>query len=679
MQFKQFKEKLQEHISTMLADATHLFTVGIDKDLLYNTYLDRFPEGTNEVYRKRREYDCSACRHFIKSFGNVITIKDNKITTIWDFETGEQIYQPVINALSFLVKSLVVSDVFITKEVAFGIDKNYEEAKDGGEPHTWDHLYYKLPSKFVCTSSETVDTLKGNLRDIRNVFQRSLEEISEDAILTVLELIAQNSLYKGEEWEAVLKQFLKLHKEYTKLYPPERELFAWEKSVQVGPVIGKIRNHSVGTLLTDITKNVDLDEAVRSFEAMVAPSNYKRPKAIFTKKMLEDAQKKIEALGYMASLPRRYAVLDDITLPNTLFANRDAVKRMGGSIFDEMAQTVAVNPKSFDRVDEISIDDFIKDVLPSTTSMEVMVENRHAANLVSLIAPKDPNAKSMFKWSNGFSWAYSGNITDSMKERVKAAGGKVDGVLRFSIQWNDDQYNPNDFDAHCIEPNGHEICFMNKHDRISMGNLDVDIICPDNGRVAVENITWPDLQRMGEGQYKFFVHCYNNCGGRTGFSAEIEFDGQIYQFSYDRELRQGEKIPVATVIYSRKEGFKLVEALPSSTSSRNIWGLSTNQFVPVSVCMYSPNYWDAQEGIGNRHYFFMLKGCVNDESPNGFFNEFLNEELLTHKRVFEALGAKMRVEDVPDQLSGIGFSSTKRNSLIVKVEGQITRTLKINF
>lgn len=680
MEFKNFKEVLQDNFKEMSKDVNHLFEVNVDKDELWNLYLDSFPEGTNQIYRERREYDCSCCRQFIKTIGNAVVVKDNKITTIWDFKTNSLAFQPVVNALSKYIKSKAITDIYVSKLDKIGTDKNFEKL-ESGEIIEWQHFYLELPNKFVDRSNRSEGDIKGSYRDTRNVFKRSLDEISEESILTVLELIASNTLYKGEEWKSVLNEFLKYKKAYDKLQTQqEREIYSWEQSVKVGGTIGRIRNHSIGTLLINISEGMDLDTAVRKYEVIVAPENYKRSKPIYTKQMLDKAKEKIQELGYMDSLQRRFATLEDITINNILFSDKDSAKKIKGNVFDEMSSEVDLNPKKFSKVEEITIENFVQNVLPTARKLEVFLENNHSNNMVSLIAPENKDSKTMFKWDNNFSWAYSGNITDSsMKENVKSAGGNVEGVLRFSIQWNDDDsYNPNDFDAHCIEPEDNEIYFADRHHMRTTGQLDVDIRYPSKNQVAVENITWTDRRKMEQGVYKFFVHNYSHNGGRTGFKAEIEFDGQIYSFEYNKELKQGEKIQVAEVAFDRNIGFIIKEKLPSNVSSKDMWNLKTNQFHNVGVVCYSPNYWD-EKCVGNKHYMFLLKDCINPEMPNAFYNEFLNQELYEHRRVMEALGSKLKVQDSENQLSGLGFSSTRRNELVVKVKNQTERILKIKF
>jgi hypothetical protein len=177
MHFGEFKKLLQENFKQMSKDSSHLFEVGLDKDQLYDTYLNSFPAGTNEVFRQRREHDCSCCRHFIKNIGNAVIIKDNKIKTIWDFETGDTTYQPVINALSKYVKSQVISDIYVSKEKKIGTDKNFEQLENG-KVTEWQHFYLELPDKFVDRSSRSEGDIKGTFRDTRNVFNLTRKEFS---------------------------------------------------------------------------------------------------------------------------------------------------------------------------------------------------------------------------------------------------------------------------------------------------------------------------------------------------------------------------------------------------------------------------------------------------------------------------------------------------------------------
>ena len=298
MDFKEFNEILEKHVLSMTKDQKYLFTTDIDGYTLWDLYLSSFPEGTNEIYIERTEHDCSCCRHFVRAFGNVVSIKNNKITSIWDLKVDDSTYQTVIDWLSAAVKKQVVNEVFVPTERRFGTKKSMDFNPDS-KVTEWYHFHAVVSASVKIYPKDDVNSIRGQLRDNRNVFERSLNELTLESIDTVLELIGQKSLYKGEEWNKPLQTFRTLHKAYNKLNSnKDKANFCWTESLKAGPALSKIKNHSIGVLLTDIADGKDLNQAVKSYETIVAPSNYKRPKAIFTQKMIDSAKKEIEELGF---------------------------------------------------------------------------------------------------------------------------------------------------------------------------------------------------------------------------------------------------------------------------------------------------------------------------------------------------------------------------------------------
>ena len=671
--FEPFKQLFQANFTQVIANQTHLFQVNVDKDLLWDTYLNNFPE------ELRPQFNCNCCRQFIKNYGNLIAIKNNTLFSLWNFNAGDEVYQTVVDNLDHLVINATVKDVFVTTFAKLGTDSNIQRLEDNSTVR-WHHFYYELPKVLVYKGSFTEATVQNEYRSQKEVFKRSLTEITVDAVETVLELISQNSLYRGAEFTGVLQAFLKCQKEYVNLADNQKDNYCWVNSIKLAGSVAKIKNTSIGTLLVDISNGEDLDVAVTTFERIMAPTNYKRPTAIISKRMVEEAEKKITELGLSDSLARRFATANDLTVNNILWKAGNVKTKsdtsLAASLFNELKEDVVVNPKQFSKLESITIADFIEKIVPKANSIELLLENKHEGNLVSLIAPENLDAPSMFKWDNGFGWSYNKGLADSMKERVKAAGGKIEGELRNSLEW----FNYDDLDIFLIEPNGNKIYFDNPSSSYSSGKLDVDMNARSpSTRTPVENIIYSYRERILEGLYKLGVHNFSKRETKdVGFCAEIECQGEAFSFNYSKSLAHNEEVIVAEYTYSKANGVTIIKSLDSTSavSSKQLWNINTNKFHKVNMLMYSPNYWENQIGIGNQHYLFMLDNCKVDEA-RGFFNEFLKQELLPERKVFEALANKMKVAPSDEQLSGVGFSSTQKAEFIVKVTGSFTRTLKV--
>lgn len=673
-EFKSFAQAVYYRLLCMSEESSEFYKVNCPD--IFDRYLQSFPTGTNPIFRERTEHDCQCCKQFIRNLGLLVTIKDNQINTVWG-DLGElpAPYGEVAKAMDAIVKGSQIESVFRRQETSFGVEKNLDSKAN----ITWYHFYGKTPKEAVSSSPGTEI---GKAMSAFSVLKRGLEELRQSDLDEILDLIEDKSLYRGEEHEKSVREFRSLQEGYAKAQ--NKDLFVWEN---IHSPAALFKNSVIGTLAVDLAEEIGLEKAVKRFESKVAPQNYKRPKALITPRMIEDAVAKLRELDLEDAIDRRLATAEDLSVNDVLFVDNSVVSKMKGGLTDLLLSSNAVKKtrKLPDNPTKISIEDFIA---LGSKSVELILGNEHLGNFVTLTAPVHDDVKNLFKWRNSFGWSYDGGVADSMRELVVSRGGRVDGVFRFTHQWNYAKRNTSLMDLHVFMPcketeehrdgchdqyprTGLRVGWNNRQEVRSGGIQDVDYTnAAPEGYVPIENITFPSLERMPEGKYVCKIHNWAfRSPTRGGFKAEIEFGGQIFEYELDRPLRNKEWVTVAEVTLSGG-AFSIEHKLPTTSSPREKWGVKTQDPVKVQMIMLSPNHWENAGGIGNKHWFFILDGCRVDEPVRGIYNEFLIDSLYPHRKVFEVLGSKTKCQPSDRQLSGVGFSSTRSDSVNVIADGR---------
>ena len=715
MEFKQFADLVFNQFQ-QLQKTGKLFRSSVTGDELWDKYLNSFKPGHNPVFRDPNSsaHNDNLDKSFVRRYGNVVTIDENyNIITMWDLQLSEEseYYQPTLR-MSELLKSKPICDVFFEtyeelnslnyeknnkKQEIFrlGIAQNHkiytqEEATkygvvQAGQVYQFHHFYGDLNKQFVDQTGKSQAAIIGEFRDNKNVFKRGMDEIPHDTLMLVKDLINQNSLLDGSTHLYKIEKIAPMKVEYDHIQAQYKDNWCWVQSYKLA--FAKFRNELIGTLCVELAEGKELNEACQTWNKRVDPANYMKATAPITQKQVKQAQEFVQEQGYEESFNRRFATLADINVDEILHSNVGKAEIKTASVFDKVKSTTPSTRhkrSQFDDVEEVSIDKFMKDILPNCTSIEAFFENKHQGNLVALTTANQKDTKPMFKWDNNFSWTFNGNLAGKsmIKQAVKDRGGKVEAPIRVSIHFPN---TTSDYDLHCIEPNRNHIYYGNRRTlHSSSGMLDLDAQGADGDfppEKRVENLTYSDILKMNNGNYKIYVQNFSGPKIQTAFTTEVEILGDITILNVKSNNKKEVEIGILKVsngnvsFIPNEQDCEIIE---SQTVSKQIWNIDTNKFHKVNLVCLTPNHW-GDNNVGNKHYLFMLDECKSDVSLRSFHVENLNSDLLQHRKVMEVLGTTTMLEPNNNQLCGIGFNSTVGDELNLKISGSHKRSIKVRF
>ena len=728
MPFEKLNNLIQEQFSLM-CNTDKLFISSINGDELWNTYLNSF--NPKEIFRDP-ESSVDNCNHdkaFIRAYGNVVALdSNNNIITMFDINVeGTRYKYSIVNMRNALINAPIKGVFSVhyddlvklpyektskTQELyQLGYKPSYKQytkeevdkfgVVEEGTVYTFYHFYVYIPKRFVLFGNESLGAHYGNLNTSHELFLKGLS-IPLETLQVVRDLMVQESLLRADIYQSKVEQFFSIKQEYESLTDNKLN-WTWKRFQDIP--FARFANELIGTTCIDLAEGKDINKVCKDFNYRVDPANYSKAKAPITQAQIDAATKRIIELGYEDSFKRRFATVDDInsgtTINEIIYTGANNIKpSTKGTLFANIKPSAPKDlsrhkKAEFDKVEEVSIETFLENILPGAKSIEVLLENSFNNNLVTMTTSNDKECKPLFKWNNQFSWTYNGNLAgkSNLTERVISKGGRVDGVFRFSHSWNELERNQSLMDLHvflpgnegpsslCCEDYGknlNRVGWNNRNHTKTGGTQDVDYtqVAPEN-YIPVENITFPTLNKLPEGEYKCKIHNwrFRVTGGKG--KAEIAFGNELYEYVYPA-TKHHEWVSIATVTlkdgnWSIKHELEPVNNVPSK-----LWGLDTNQFHKVNLMCLSPNYW-GNNAIGNKHYFFFLDGCHSDTAMRSFHIENLNGELLQNRKVLEVFGMTDKLEPSDKQLAGLGFTNDSKETLVVKVEGSFKRTVRIRF
>lgn len=390
--YYEFIKALRENFTALCAQDVTLYRTNVERSSLWDAYLSAF-DGD-----EKQHHNCNTCRHFIQSYGGLVTIDEhgNKESALWSTNNIPAEYVRGVVAMAALVHKADVFGMFLSG------------APTWGNPVTgdWKHLSVTLPLKMLYNgyTKSAAQRMAEKSEDFRNTM-RVLQDYDANCLAQAVKLLKSGKLNRSEKVLEAAAWLQDLHRRFSEAKGKQRTNIVW-RTVAVAPVgFCHIRAGVLGTLLDDVKAGKAFEDLSNRFAAKMDPTLYLRPQAAPRAGAIAEAEKIVAQIGAAGSLDRRYCRPDEVT---ALWRPQTTEAQKPEGVFGHL------EPKGKKKAAAVEIPaivmtwtKFERTVLPDAVRMEIKVP-RHG-DFITLVTAANMDAPPIIQWDqpearNPVSW-----------------------------------------------------------------------------------------------------------------------------------------------------------------------------------------------------------------------------------------------------------------------------------
>lgn len=397
--------------------------LGVNADVVYDAFIANLLPSDQQVHR------CTACRHFLRRYGDLVTIDEEGKTTsvLWAYDDASvpSCYRAAITAMHTLVERMPVVGVHLSSEITWGTPITGE----------WRHFAVVNPSVHEGVLI-TADQRAAAIREDRATLGHALGEFSHEVVDKVAALLETDAMFRSEKVLGPGKWFgmVQMKLAETKNHNRHGNLL-WRFAATAPTGFCHIKSSMIGTLLEDVKAGLDTATISRKFREKMDPLQYQRPTAAPAAGNVKRAEEVFEKLGLARSLERRFARLEDVELIWRPRAAKEAERREGLFAHVRTKDGSGGTPEATDlgTTTTMTFVKFRDKVLPTAEEIECVTPTH--GSYMGVVTAVHADAPPLLQWSNPVSVYVYVSGSPRAQWQLASPRVKVTGVMLMPWMW----------------------------------------------------------------------------------------------------------------------------------------------------------------------------------------------------------------------------------------------------